>query len=389
VQLGPGLGIELLSGDRVWKAGPTRVRRAVAVGRTTPGSARRVLIGPGTGGTGPASPRAFGGPVAASRAIRPPRSPVPGPASRAGRPSPVPAFGVPRARASPSAGAFPRSRGSRGPTLARASRSVAAEGPGAPSSGGASAGTAGPCTRRWSPIALPGPVRRRIPTGPAGPVRGGRLASGPAGPVRGGRPACGPAGPVRGGRPACGPAGPVGRRRPAGAPAGPVLRRCPTGPWGPAGWGRPRGPAWCFAGRSSRGAPRAVTRRSIATRAAATGAGFLTGAPGRRSAAAVVRRPAGPGRARASPGCLRGPGGRARRLRVSAACRVAALTATAACPPALGRSASLSHTNLQHLPPQYPDKRRGPLDHIGSDPLQTCPAASYSPTRSPAQYHRR
>ena len=50
---------------------------------------------------------------------------------------------------------------------------------------------------------------------------------------------------------------------------------------------------------------------------------------------------------------------------------------------------SATATNLQHLPPQYPDKRRGPLDHIGSDPLQACPAASYSPTRSPAQYHRR
>ena len=36
-----------------------------------------------------------------------------------------------------------------------------------------------------------------------------------------------------------------------------------------------------------------------------------------------------------------------------------------------------------------PDKRRGPLNHVGSDPLQACPAASYSPTRSPAQYHRR
>jgi hypothetical protein len=44
---------------------------------------------------------------------------------------------------------------------------------------------------------------------------------------------------------------------------------------------------------------------------------------------------------------------------------------------------------FQPLPPQYPDKRRGPLDLIGSDPLQACPAASYSPTRSPAQYHRR
>ena len=44
-----------------------------------------------------------------------------------------------------------------------------------------------------------------------------------------------------------------------------------------------------------------------------------------------------------------------------------------------------STSSYQH----YPDKRRGPLDHIGSDPLQTCPAASYSPTRSPAQYHRR
>ena len=50
-----------------------------------------------------------------------------------------------------------------------------------------------------------------------------------------------------------------------------------------------------------------------------------------------------------------------------------------------GPSATL--TNLQTQ--DYPDKRRGPLDHIGSDPLQTCPAASYSPTRSPAQYHRR
>jgi hypothetical protein len=50
---------------------------------------------------------------------------------------------------------------------------------------------------------------------------------------------------------------------------------------------------------------------------------------------------------------------------------------------------SATATNLQHLPPQYPDKQRGPLDHIGSDPLQACPAASYSPTRSPAQYHRR
>ena len=50
-----------------------------------------------------------------------------------------------------------------------------------------------------------------------------------------------------------------------------------------------------------------------------------------------------------------------------------------------GPSATL--TNLQ--PQHYPDKRRGPLNHIGSDPLQTCPAASYSPTRSPAQYHRR
>jgi hypothetical protein len=50
---------------------------------------------------------------------------------------------------------------------------------------------------------------------------------------------------------------------------------------------------------------------------------------------------------------------------------------------------SATATNLQHLPPQYPDKRREPLDHIGSDPLQACPAASYSPTRSPAQYHRR
>ena len=50
---------------------------------------------------------------------------------------------------------------------------------------------------------------------------------------------------------------------------------------------------------------------------------------------------------------------------------------------------SATLTNLQHLPPQYPDKRRGSLDHIGSDPLQACPAASYSPTRSPAQYHRR
>ena len=50
---------------------------------------------------------------------------------------------------------------------------------------------------------------------------------------------------------------------------------------------------------------------------------------------------------------------------------------------------SATPTNLQHLPPRYPDKRRGPLDHIGSDPLQSCPAASYSPTRSPAQYHRR
>ena len=39
--------------------------------------------------------------------------------------------------------------------------------------------------------------------------------------------------------------------------------------------------------------------------------------------------------------------------------------------------------------PQYPDKRRGPLNLIGSDPLQACPAVSYSPTRSPAQYHRR
>jgi hypothetical protein len=50
---------------------------------------------------------------------------------------------------------------------------------------------------------------------------------------------------------------------------------------------------------------------------------------------------------------------------------------------------SATLTNLQHLPPQYPDKRRGPLNLIGSDPLQACPAASYSPTRSPAQYHRR
>ena len=50
-----------------------------------------------------------------------------------------------------------------------------------------------------------------------------------------------------------------------------------------------------------------------------------------------------------------------------------------------GPSATL--TNLQTQ--DYPDKRRGPLNHIGSDPLQTCPAASYSPTRSPAQYHRR
>jgi hypothetical protein len=50
---------------------------------------------------------------------------------------------------------------------------------------------------------------------------------------------------------------------------------------------------------------------------------------------------------------------------------------------------SATPTNLQHPLPQYPDKRRGPLDHIGSDPLQACPAASYSPTRSPAQYHRR
>ena len=50
---------------------------------------------------------------------------------------------------------------------------------------------------------------------------------------------------------------------------------------------------------------------------------------------------------------------------------------------------SATPTNLQHLPPPYPDKRRGPLDLIGSDPLHVCPAASYSPTRSPAQYHRR
>ena len=51
---------------------------------------------------------------------------------------------------------------------------------------------------------------------------------------------------------------------------------------------------------------------------------------------------------------------------------------------------SATQTNLQHLATtQYPDKRRGPLDLIGSDPLQACPAASYSPTRSPAQYHRR
>jgi hypothetical protein len=45
--------------------------------------------------------------------------------------------------------------------------------------------------------------------------------------------------------------------------------------------------------------------------------------------------------------------------------------------------------NLQRLPQQYPGKRRGPLNLIGSDPLQACPAASYSPTRSPTQYHRR
>jgi hypothetical protein len=55
---------------------------------------------------------------------------------------------------------------------------------------------------------------------------------------------------------------------------------------------------------------------------------------------------------------------------------------------------SATPTNLQHLPTtvfhaKVPDKRRGPLDLIGSDPLQTCPAASYSPTRSPTQYHRR
>ena len=40
-------------------------------------------------------------------------------------------------------------------------------------------------------------------------------------------------------------------------------------------------------------------------------------------------------------------------------------------------------------PLQYPDKRRGSLNHNGSDPLQACPATSYSPTRSPSQYHRR
>lgn len=33
--------------------------------------------------------------------------------------------------------------------------------------------------------------------------------------------------------------------------------------------------------------------------------------------------------------------------------------------------------------------KRAARPHMGSDPLQVCPAASYSPTRSPAQYHRR
>ena len=41
VQLGPGLGVELLGGDRVGEAGPGRVRCAVAAGRGNPGTAPR------------------------------------------------------------------------------------------------------------------------------------------------------------------------------------------------------------------------------------------------------------------------------------------------------------------------------------------------------------
>ena len=116
---------------------------------------------------------------------------------------------------------------------------------------------------------------------------------------------------------------------------------------------------------------------------------FLAGAAGGRPAPAVARGPAGPGRPR-TPRGLRG-------LRAPEAARpVFAIPRPPPVPPPpldprpLGvPRPSATQTNLQHLPPQYPDKRRGPLDLIGSDPLQACPAASYSPTRSPAQYHRR
>ena len=195
-----------------------------------------------------------------------------------------------------------------------------------------------------------------------------------------------------------GPPGSFGRGRPRGPAVSYPLRADATfagspqhrGPWSTLarGPGRcPGRPARSISGRCPGATPGAVARCAIAAGAAATGARFLPGASGGRPAPAVAADPLVPaGRGLlgvlgvfAAPAVARPVFGYRGRRRYDRRRLPLGSSAFRVLRP---RS---STSSLQH----YPDKRRGPLNHIGSDPLQACPAASYSPTRSPAQYHRR
>jgi hypothetical protein len=119
------------------------------------------------------------------------------------------------------------------------------------------------------------------------------------------------------------------------------------------------------------------------------------GGPGRRRNGGLRRR-GGPGRRR--NGGLRGSGGPGFRERFGRGYILLNL------PRSARRAASPDPRRLLHGPwvSRIPQSRlptssfnttqtseEGRSTVSGSDPLQACPAASYSPTRSPAQYHRR
>jgi hypothetical protein len=267
-----------------------------------------------------------------------------------------------------------------------------------------------PVVRGRSPLAArplvppsPGPrscrgARERVPPGsrpplrarPVPPARFGARARVSAAP----RPACGPlstSGPCRVARERPPPVAGPPLRPPATSPARPGLRALSASPAGPGLRGRP------LTGARPVFRPPSALRPCPAER----GRPPPVSAPSRRPPsvvrprAALAVRPRCALDGRPAPSFRRGPAA----VRFPLACRAALeppLGARAAgCSP---RRSGVFPVTLSPPPstsygravrtPRATTRDEGRL-LIGGGPHRRCPAASYSPTRSPAQYHRR